>query len=354
MPYHRGMRQLCLGIPILAAIILGDISMGQKLVFTHDGADRHYRIHLPTGLPEDAPLVVVLHGYGGSGFHMQEGYGWPALAEEEGFAVIFPDGTLDQWNRRFWQVGYDLHVEFEVDDVEFLVQLAAAMQIEHGLDPLRTFVTGLSNGGDMSYQLACRRSEFFAGFAPVAGTMMNDLYVECDPGDPRPLLAVNGTDDEITLFKGDMDNRDGYGAYRPVPEVIELWARILEVPILDLTILPDEAPHDGSAIRFERHRSNAHSCELWFYRLLGGGHDWPGRSGNMDIDTTRKIWDFFSTIDRESPSNPADLNRDGFINAVDLGILHAGWGTGGWAGDLDENGDTDGADLELLLSAWTG
>ena len=348
------MRPFSIITALAAALMVMQAASGQVLLFEHDGLDRRYRIHLPDDLSENAPLVLVLHGYGGGGFGMQNNYGWTGLADEMGFAAIFPDGTRDQWNSRFWQVGYEFHAGNDVDDDGFLVALVQAMQNEHGLDPARTFVTGLSNGGDMSYQLACRRSEVFAGFAPVVGTMMDSLYGDCNPTEIRPILAMNGTDDDVTLFDGDMDNSDGWGAYRPVPEVIELWADIMETSILRSSTLPDTAPGDGSIIEFDRHRSGTHPCELWFYRVVGGGHDWPGQDGNMDIDATREIWDFFAAIEIDPPADPADLDGDGFVNASDLGLLLVGWGVGSTIGDVNGDGDTDSADVGLLLGRWTG
>ncbi len=339
---------------LVAVSLTATPAIAQTLIFEHDGVDRRYRLHLPVDLPENAPLVLVLHGYGGGGAAMQNGYGWTELANTEGFAVLFPDGTRDQWNSRFWQVDYDFHADLDVDDEGFLVELVQAVQTTHGLDPQRTFVTGLSNGGDMSYRLACRRSEVFAGFAPVVGTMMDSLYTDCQPTTLRPILAMNGTEDDITLFDGDMENRDGWGAYRSTPEVVDLWANILESTSVRSTTLPDTAAGDGSFVEFERYSSGEHACEFWFYRVVGGGHDWPGRSGNMDIDATTEIWEFFDGIADEAPSNPADLDGDGCVNASDLGVLLSGWGPDGTAGDLDGDGGVDAADLGILIALWDG
>ena len=208
------MRFLPAACPLLLTVLMHAPARAQVLLFEHDGIDRRYRLHLPDDLRAEAPLVLVLHGYGGGGAGMMNNYGWREIADTHGFAAVFPDGTRDQWNSRFWQVGYEFHLGLSVDDDGFLVALSRHLQQQHDLDPDRTFVTGLSNGGDMSYQLACRHSDVFAGFAPVVGTMMDELYIECDPSSPRPILAMNGTADDVTLFDGDMDNSDGWGAYR--------------------------------------------------------------------------------------------------------------------------------------------
>ncbi len=88
--------------------------------------------------------------------------------------------------------------------------------------------------------------------------------------------------------------------------------------------------------------------------MVGGGHDWPGRSGNMDIDATREIWDFFASIEIAPTFDPADLDRDGAVNAADLGHVLGGWGIGSLIGDIDGDGNTNSADVGLLLGAWTG
>jgi len=52
-------------------------------------------------------------------------------------------------------------------------------------------------------------------------------------------------------------------------------------------------------------------------------------------------------------SNPADLNNDAKVDAVDLAILLGAWGSAG-PGDIDGNGTVNAADLAALLGAWTG
>ncbi|MBQ72626.1 MAG: hypothetical protein CMJ67_06940 [Planctomycetaceae bacterium] len=325
--------------------------------FQHDGLTRQYRILVPDDLPESAPLVLALHGYGGNNNDMANNYGWRELAAEEGFVVAFPNGTRDQSNARFWDVDYAFHGQFDIDDDGFLSSLAVHLQDTLDLDPERTFVTGFSNGAEMCFQLACRESATFRGFGPVIGMMLDTLWVDCDPEFPRPIITMNGTLDNVTLFGGDMGNSGGWGAYHSIPDMVDFWVDELETPELERVFLDDIDPGDGSTVRLDMYSSLDHGRQLWYYQVNGGGHDWPGQWGNMDIDATREVWEFFKAIEAEEPEEPgepADLNGDGSVNAADLGYVLAFWGIGNTGGDLNGDGNTDSADIGLILAAWTG
>ncbi|MDG1359690.1 MAG: PHB depolymerase family esterase [Phycisphaerales bacterium] len=322
--------------------------------FEHDGLVRQYRLYVPTDLPDSRPLVLALHGYGGGNNDMLNNYGWREMADEGGFAVAFPNGTRDQFNARFWDVDYAFHPQFDVDDNGFLSSLATHLQKTLGLDAERTFVTGFSNGAEMCFQLACQESSTFKGFAPIIGMMLDPLFLSCDPEFLRPILTMNGTSDGVTLFGGDMNNTGGWGAYRPIPEMNDFWIEELETPILDRRVLPDTAPNDGSTVRLDIYTGRDHDREFHYYQINGGGHDWPGQSGNMDIDATREVWNFFEAIGADDPANPADLNGDGQVGPADLGLVLAWWGVGSTGGDVNGDGNTDAQDIGALLAAWTG
>ena len=276
----------------VALFMIAYMAHGQNITFPHDGLDRQYLIHIPEDLPESPALVFVLHGYGMDNSQMMSSFDWTELADERGFVVAFPNGTIDKSNNHFWDVNYPIHEGIEIDDDGFLRELAIHLQTLHGLNPNSTFVTGFSNGGDMSYQLACRESETFTGFAPVAGTMMDSLYTDCTPAVPHSILLIHGSDDPVVLFEGDMDNTYGWGPYRSIPEIVAFWENVLETPEMERTFLPDIDPNDGSTVRLDTYSSTQHNRELWYYLIMGGGHGWPGIYGNLDIDATLEIWNF--------------------------------------------------------------
>ena len=268
----------------------------QNIDFEHDGLTRRYRIHVPQDLEANAPLVLVLHGYGGNNNDMKNNYGWTELADQRGFVVAFPNGTRDPSNNRFWNVGYDFHQGLDVDDDGFLASLAVHLQDLHDLDPARAFVTGFSNGAEMCFQLACRESATFAAFAPITGMMLDTLFVNCAPLVIRPILSMNGTADDTTLFQGDMGNTGGWGAYRSIPETMDFWANLLQVPDMNRAYLPNTDPDDGSTVRLDVYSSGLNERMLKYYLVNGGGHDWPGQWGNMDVSATVEAWNFFDTV----------------------------------------------------------
>ena len=84
-----------------------------------------------------------------------------------------------------------------MDDIGFLSELAGHLQVEYDLNPDHTFVCGMSNGGFMSYTLACDRPDVFKAIASVTGTMSGFDWNNCDPDEPVPVLQIAGADDNI-------------------------------------------------------------------------------------------------------------------------------------------------------------
>ncbi len=318
--YAGGMK--CLAT--LCLCLLASTATGQNIDFPHDGLIRQYRLHIPADAPDNAPLVLALHGYSGNNNEMMNNYDWTELADERGFVVAFPNGTRDMWNNRFWDVDYAFHSGFDIDDDGFLTALAVHLQTEYGLDPDRTFVTGFSNGAEMCFQLACRESETFMAFAPVIGMMLDPLFNNCEPDVLRPILSMNGTDDDVTLYDGDMNNTGGWGAYRSIPDTMALWANILGATGFVRTLLPDTDPTDGSTVRLDVYGAPQSGLELWYYLIVGGGHDWPGQSGNMDINATVEAWNFFDGV-AGGPCTPGDLDGDATVGVGDLLLVISEW-----------------------------
>lgn len=263
-------------------------------IFAHGGLQREYLIHIPDALTADAPLVFVLHGFTDDAMSIRTTTQMDAVADRYGFAVVYPRGTLDRDGRRFWQVGYDFHANETVDDVGFLVALAQYLQQTYTLSATRTFMTGMSNGGDMSFVMACRHPDIFRAVAPVVGTMMRSGRDACSSSTPVPILALNGTADSTTLYAGDMENRDGWGAYLGTDDVIEFWRVRNGCAALTMTALPNPNTADPRHVEVY----TAHDCQapLIFYKIVGGGHDWPGKTDALYLDASDVIGRFFEGI----------------------------------------------------------
>ena len=289
-----------LGISFISLILSCDpdtnedtvIAETQSKTFDHGGLSRDYLLYLPTNLPADAPLVFVLHGYSGSSNLIRNYSAMNALANQYGFAVCYPQGIKDDQNNSFWNVGYDFHQNQTVNDSDFLKSLANALQTEHNLSRKFTFATGMSNGGDMCYMLACEQSETFKAVAPVAGTLMKRIYDVC-PKNAVPVFEIHGDNDTISLWEGDLENVDGYGPYLPVLDTFNFWVQQNDCTTSTTSNLPNTDTSDNSTVTSEKYTSGTNNNEVWLYRINNGGHDWPGNSGNKDINASAEIWNFF-------------------------------------------------------------
>ena len=156
-----------------------------------------------------------------------------------------------------------------------------------------TFCTGMSNGADMCYVLACQRPDIFSAIAPVAGCMMESTFLNCSHPDGVPVFETHGTDDRITLYGGDPEYSDTYGGYLGVERTLDYWVKKNGCIHFSIDTLPDADPADGSRVVRQLHHGSTSGHQVWLYKLMGGGHDWPGAWGNMDLLISEEIWNFF-------------------------------------------------------------
>lgn len=284
-----------IGVLVLSLLVISTINVfAQKientLTFDVDGRQRVYYLHFPENLSENAPLVFVLHGYGGSAKGMIEFSGMNKVADKNGFAICYPQGNYGIDKKNSWNAGYS---NDDVDDVKFLSELASFLQKKYNLSQQNTFCTGMSNGADMCYVLACSSPNVFAAVAPVAGCMIETTYNNCKPAQTIPVFETHGTDDEITLWMGDANYSEKYGAYFGTRKVIDLWIKHNNCTQLEMEVLPNKNNDDKSYVVAEKYTGNTIRNQVWLYTLVGGKHDWPGSWGNMDIVAADEIWFFF-------------------------------------------------------------
>jgi polyhydroxybutyrate depolymerase len=249
-----------------------------------EGLTRVYRLHIPEGLPENAPLVVVLHGYGGPDPGILN-----KTADRHQFAACYPVGEKDGRGKRCWNVGYPFQHDMTIDDVEFLTRLVRHLQDKHGFSRHNVFCVGMSNGGEMCYQLAAQRPNLFAAVAPVAGLMLNWLYKSDNSTVPVSLIEIHGTEDKTSVWQGDPENKGGWGEYLPVPLAVHFCAAKNRATIMQTDTLTGKAPNYRKIYR-HRFTGGIDDSEVWLYEIVGGGHTW----GWDDMDTDEELWKFFS------------------------------------------------------------
>ena len=258
--------------------------------------NRDYIYYHASSAPPNCPLVLVFHGYSGTAQGIMDYSEFNALAEEFGFAVCYPQGTLDGSNTTFFNVGYDFQNNQTVDDVAFVKALVDSLQAMYSLSEQDVFSTGMSNGGDFSYMLACQASETFKAIAPIAGMIMQDIMDDCNPVKEVSILEIHGTQDNVTYWQGDPNNNDGWGAYPSIPNTISFFTNMFGLTSVSSTVFPDIDPADGSTVKSDKYTEIGSCTQVWLYTVDGGGHDWPGAYGNMDISASREAWLFFEQL----------------------------------------------------------
>jgi polyhydroxybutyrate depolymerase len=260
------------------------------------GIERDYIYYHPSSAPENCPLVFVCHGYTGTAEGIMNYSGFNQLADEYGFAVCYPQGTQDGGGNTFFNVGYEFQNNETVDDVAFLQNLNTYFQNTYSLAADKVFCTGMSNGGDLCYMLACQASETFRAVAPVAGMIMQNIMDDCTPSNEVSILEIHGTNDNVTYFDGDPTNQDGWGAYPSIPATMNFFNSMFDLTLQSSENLPNTDPNDGSTVFSEKYGAENSCSEVWLFTVQGGGHDWPGAYGNMDIEASREAWLFFQQL----------------------------------------------------------
>jgi polyhydroxybutyrate depolymerase len=306
---------------------------------------------------EPAPLVLSLHSYNGSAASQEVRMPFLPLVDEYGFLYVLPEGTVDCAGNRFWNAT-DACCDFEgsgVDDAGYLIAIIDEIKLQLSVDDRRVYVAGFSNGGFMSYRMACEHAGVVAAIASVAGVTFLDPNL-CSPSEPVHVLQIHGTSDQLVHYDGGCTTFDGF-CFPPGPycgpgavQTVETWA-IYNGCSLDVEAGPNldlVAGLPGAETAVTRYVSGClpgGSAELW--TIEDGGHGGPP----FTLDAMRLIIEHLLAHPKPAMC-PADIDGSGAVDGADLGQLLGAWGTTEASADLDGSGTVDGADLGQLLAAW--
>ena len=258
------------------------------------GLVREYRLYVPaiyTRTAGPVPLLFNLHGYGSNNVQ-QEGYGdFRPIADTANFLVVHPNGTIDATGRRNWNTFGPRGTG--VDDVAFLSALLDTLASRYRVDPDRVYSTGMSNGGFMSYELACQLNGRIAAIGSVTGSMIPGRMSTCTPGHPVPVLEIHGTADGTVPYTGGMALN-----FVPIPTLLAHWVQVNGcAPTPTITAVPDINPTDGCTAERQRWAGPHYGSAVEHFKIIGGGHTWPGAPvtigvTNRDISASREVWRF--------------------------------------------------------------
>lgn len=271
------------------------------------------RFYVPEGLGKAAPLVVVLHGCTQDAAGYDRGSGWSRLADEQGFAVLFPEQQrANNPNLCFnWFVTHD--TRRDSGEPHSIRQMIAAMVAEHGIDPARIYVTGLSAGGGMASVMLATYPEVFAGGAIIAGLpfgtagsipeAFDRMRAHGGPRDAALGALVKAASDHpgpwptISIWHGDSD---GTVNHDNAALVVDQWREVHGVSA-EPTATETVAGHQRSVWRDAAGREVIEQ-----YRIAGLGHGTPLSTAGADasevagpymleagISSTRRIATFW-------------------------------------------------------------
>lgn len=289
------------------------------------GLARNFELHLPPAATGGAPLplVIAFHGGGGNAEGFQAYAGLDAVADREGFAVVYPNGTsrasanpsalLPARLRRLftWNAGRccGFAMSENVDDVAFTRRVVSAAAELAPIDRGRVYATGHSNGAMMAYRLAAEAPERVAAIAPVAGAMAFDAFA---PRRPVPVLHIHSIDDPRALYAGGPTEVFGREIrHRAVEEQLARWRALDGCPPEPATLETRRRPAGDGRVDSATLLAWApcvEGSEVQLWKLSGGGHGWPGSDPVLPermmgprtdvISAAEEIWRFLARFSR--------------------------------------------------------
>ena len=252
---------------------------------------RAYSKFIPSSYSKDTniPLVVLLHGYGSTGAQQESYMKFESVAEKNKFILVYPDGTIDSVGRRFWNAT-DACCSFfsPVDDDAYLLSILKEMESNYSIDAKRIYFVGHSNGGFMSYRMACRHPDRIAAIASLAGA---SFFKETDCGAKSSVsvLQVHGTKDETILYEGGQILGNSYpSAFASASQ----WATVNQctqnaVSRSTKLDLEGNIAGDETSIKAWTNCQNSSEVELW---TVENATHIPTLSSTF----ATKIWEFFA------------------------------------------------------------
>jgi polyhydroxybutyrate depolymerase len=280
--------------------------------FSHDGLLRDYILYAPAFRaehPAKRPLLFVLHGGGGTHrgmIRLTDGR-FNELAERDGFFVVYPQGIDKSWNDGRLDRISGAHRR-DIDDVGFFRALIGHLIAAYPIDPERIFVSGISNGGLMSFQLGCSLPDKIRAIAAVSAQIPAAIAPLCRSESGVSLAVFNGTEDPLVPYNGGQITvlRRQRGEVLSTDETVRIWRQKNHChPEARVAELPDLVDDGTRVTRIEYSRCKNKS-KVILYRIEGGGHTWPdgrqylavrriGRT-TRDINGCDEIWQFFKNL----------------------------------------------------------
>jgi polyhydroxybutyrate depolymerase len=231
---------------------------------------------------KNAPLIVALHGGLGTAQQIRRTIGLSAIANAKGITVVYPNGIDKGWNdgrrNRRGQLVRD------TADVAFIEALVKHLIAKGLADPNRVVFTGISNGGTMSFKMACDSSLKIAGIVPVVANIPEPL--DCSRARTK-LINIISTDDRLMPMAG---GRIRKGAVKSSAETFQTFLKANDCTGTTTKNLADTVD-DGMQSTMQS-GTGCSSGRVSQIIVQGGGHAWPGSPGQIEFITGKPTMDF--------------------------------------------------------------
>ncbi len=298
-----------------ACLASAGISLADEMLkFSHQGVARTVAMHQPASVSgHSAPLMIVLHGLGGTGSDFEKWAGFDAVGDREGFVAVYPDAIEGRWSYGRPILGPMPKVgDQTVDDVGFMRLLMDDLVGRKIADPSRIYVTGPSRGGLLTYTMACEFSDRVAAVAPTITGMTDHQIEDCHPRRPMPIMLIAGTNDNSQIYDGWIY---AVGRQMSVVETLEYW-RVLDgcTGQEGGPFLAHRDPNDRTRVGVINWTGCRNGTAVRFYKVVGGGHQMPSLAGtdnpmseqrfglrNHDIESAEEIWSFVKRFSLAAP-----------------------------------------------------
>jgi polyhydroxybutyrate depolymerase len=270
-----------------------DQQVAVNAAFQQGRPERSYRLHVPRGYDpaKRLPLLLDLHGFGGSAPGEETASGYDALADRFGFAAVYGQGLASP-DGAGWASTRPM--DLGIDELGYFAAVLDRLQGQLCVDERRIYVTGFSNGGGMAEMLACYMSGRVAAVAPVSGNYYIDSKgTGCHPARPVPLVEIHGTADPTVPYAGIGRVESGGWPLLPVPQFMAGWAGRDGCTNGPTTFL------DTPQVTGLRWDGCGGGVGVVHYRWNGGGHGAPAMVGS--VPTNEAIWQFLAAYSLPPP-----------------------------------------------------
>jgi len=268
---------------------------------------REYILRAPENYDDESatPLLINLHGFGNCAYSYLETvgdfFGLHELADQEQFLIAYPQGAFhDEKDDTYWIPGDNGIENIYENDIYYLEQLVIDVANDYNVDLDKVFAVGYSNGGMMTYSLACNSNHVFSAVGIMSGAMLEE---DCLLEMSIPIINFHGIADEVLPYEGNE-------YYRSVSEIVDLWLDKNGIPADNLV---SEELNNGKVTRDQYYGGNENSC-FTLYTIteqfgLPGGHFWF--SGEINGNKPDKImWDFFNGNCSLLSNNENEIDMD--------------------------------------------